>query len=64
MVKNSCVQKTLLYKKKQDFKEKHALEREKELRMNLSQKTEGKTPTGKARKLLFHCQKTIKKGKN
>jgi hypothetical protein len=63
-VKKSCVPKPLLYKKKQDFKEKHALGREKKLRTDLSQKTEGKTPTGKARKLLFHCQKTIKIGKN
>jgi hypothetical protein len=38
--------------------------REEEWRTDLPQKTEGETPTGKAQKLLFPCQKTVKKGKD
>ena len=38
--------------------------REEEWRTDLPQKTEGETPIGKAQKLLFPCQKTVKKGKD
>ena len=37
--------------------------REEEWRTDLPQKTEDETPTGKAQKLLFPCQKSVEKGR-